>query len=188
MPFGAVLPILYKWSPNSGRFVPGTRFDPLRFGEHEVATIICYEDIIPGFVNRIMRNGQPDLIANLTNDAWFGDTTEPWIHLALAQLRAVEHRRYFVRSTNSGVSAIIDPVGRVVSHTETFREAALVGEIAWLRGTTVYEVLGDMPWWAVSVLALGMAFIRRPPHRGNGPMPPESAQNAVLKRLGQNLI
>ena len=134
MPFGAVLPILYQWSPNSGRFVPGRRFDPLRFGEHEVATIICYEDIIPSFVNRIMRNGEPDLIANLTNDAWFGDTTEPWIHLALATLRAVEHRRYFVRSTNSGVSAIIDPVGRVVSHTETFREAALVGEIAWLRG------------------------------------------------------
>jgi apolipoprotein N-acyltransferase len=166
MPFGEALPILYEWSPNSGRFVPGGRNDPLRFGGHEVATIICYEDIIPGFVNRIMRNGEPDLIANLTNDAWFGDTTEPWIHLALATLRAVEHRRYFVRATNSGVSAIIDPVGRVVSHTETFREAALVGEIAWLRGTTVYEVLGDMPWWAVSALAVGMAFIRRPPLRG----------------------
>jgi apolipoprotein N-acyltransferase len=161
MPFGETFPILYEWSPNSGKFVPGTRFDPLTFGQHQVATIICYEDIIPGFVNRIVNNGDPDLIANLTNDAWFGDTTEPWIHLALATLRAVEHRRYFVRSTNSGVSAIIDPVGRVVAHSETFREQALAGEVAWLHAHTVYEMLGDVPWWLVSVLALALSFAPR---------------------------
>ena len=90
---------------------------------------------------------------NLTNDAWFGDTTEPWIHLALAKLRAVEHRRYFVRSTNSGVSAIIDPVGRVVAHTDTFRARSLAGTVAWLRGTTAYEVLGDVPFWLVTLVA-----------------------------------
>jgi apolipoprotein N-acyltransferase len=162
MPFGETFPILYDWSPNSGKFVPGTLYDPLPVGDHQIATVICYEDIIPGFVNRIVRNGDPDLLANLTNDAWFGDTTEPWIHLALSQLRAVEHRRYFVRSTNSGVSAIIDPVGRVVSHTGTFEEAALAGEIAWLRGLTGYEVLGDAPWWLVSLLALVASFVRRP--------------------------
>jgi len=158
MPFGETFPILYEWSPNSGKFVPGTRYDPLTFGEHQVATIICYEDIIPGFVNRIVNNGDPDLIANLTNDAWFGDTTEPWIHLASSTLRAVEHRRFFVRSTNSGVSAIIDPVGRVVVHTDTFKEEAIDGEIAWLRGKTVYEVLGDIPWWLLSLVAVGFAF------------------------------
>jgi len=160
MPFGETFPILYEWSPNSGKFVPGTRFDPLTFGEHQVATIICYEDIIPGFVNRIVNNGDPDLIANLTNDAWFGDTTEPWIHLALSQLRAVEHRRYFVRSTNSGVSAVIDPVGRVVKHGGTFEEQALLAEIAWLKGKTVYELLGDVPWWLASLIALGFAIAR----------------------------
>jgi len=168
MPFGEMFPILYDWSPNSGKFVPGTRYDPLTFGEHQVATIICYEDIIPGFVNRIMNNGDPDLIANLTNDAWFGDTTEPWIHLASSTLRAVEHRRFFVRSTNSGVSAIIDPVGRVVVHGGTFKEEALEGEIAWLRGKTVYAVLGDIPWWLVSLLAVGLAYAR--PRRGTAPV------------------
>ncbi|HEV8550239.1 MAG TPA: apolipoprotein N-acyltransferase, partial [Polyangiaceae bacterium] len=171
MPFGEAFPVLYEWSPNSGKFVPGTRYDPLTFGKHQVATIICYEDIIPSFVNRIVNNGDPDLIANLTNDAWFGDTTEPWIHLALATLRAVEHRRYFVRSTNSGVSAIVDPVGRVVDHGGTFKEEALVGEIAWLHGSTVYEVLGDVPWWIVSVVALGLAF-SRPRRRPKGPADP----------------
>jgi apolipoprotein N-acyltransferase len=158
MPFGETFPILYEWSPNSSKFVPGARFDPLTFGSHQVATIICYEDIIAGFVNRIVNNGDPDLLANLTNDAWFGDTTEPWIHLALATMRAVEHRRYFVRSTNSGVSAIVDPVGRVVKHTETFKEEAIAGEVAWLHSHTVYELLGDVPWWLSAALAFALAF------------------------------
>jgi apolipoprotein N-acyltransferase len=177
MPFGEQFPILYKWSPNSGKFVPGKLYDPLTVGEHQIATVICYEDIIPRNVNRIVNNGDPDLIANLTNDAWFGDTTEPWIHLALSQLRAVEHRRYFVRSTNSGVSAIIDPVGRVVAHTETFREAALAGEVAWLRGKTVYEYLGDVPWWLLSLATFVMAFVRRPGGRPDAaPSPVQGGQ------------
>jgi apolipoprotein N-acyltransferase len=158
MPFGEELPYLYELSPNSGKFVPGKRFDPLTFGRHQIATIICYEDIIPSFVNRIVNNGDPDLLANLTNDAWFGDTTEPWIHLAMATMRAVEHRRFFVRSTNSGVSAIIDPVGRVLSHTETFQEQALRGEIAWLHARTLYEILGDVPFWLATLVGFGMAF------------------------------
>jgi apolipoprotein N-acyltransferase len=164
LPFGDTFPVLYKYSPNSGHFTPGNRFEPLTDGRHEIATFICYEDIVPGFVNRIVTNGSPDLLANLTNDAWFGDTTEPWIHLALAKLRAVEHRRYFVRSTNSGVSAIVDPVGRIVEHTDTFHARAIAGTVAWLRGRTVYELLGDAPFWLVTVLAV-YAAVRAPPRR-----------------------
>jgi apolipoprotein N-acyltransferase len=164
LPFGDLLPVLYRVSPNSGRFTPGTRFEPLSDGRHELATFICYEDIVPSFVNEIVANGDPDLLVNLTNDAWFGDTTEPWIHLALAKLRAVEHRRYFVRSTNSGVSAIIDPVGRVVVRSETFQPMAIDGTVAWLRGTTVYAVLGDGPWWVLTLVAL-YAAARPPPKR-----------------------
>jgi len=174
MPFGETFPILYEWSPNSGKFVSGKRFDPLTAGEHQIATVICYEDIIPGFVNRIVNNGDPDLIANLTNDAWFGDTTEPWIHLALSTLRAVEHRRYFVRSTNSGVSAIVDPVGRVVLSTPTFEQAARAAEIRWLRGQTPYEVLGDVPFWMACAAAAVLSFWRRPRVGGQpaGSVPP----------------
>jgi apolipoprotein N-acyltransferase len=163
LPFGEMFPILYRWSPHSGRFTPGTRYEPLSFGEHEIATFICYEDISPAFVKRIVDHGNPDLLANLTNDAWFGDTTEPWIHLALSKLRAVEHRRYFVRSTNSGVSAVIDPNGRVVTHTQTFTKEAAAADIAWLRGRTVYGVVGDIPWWLTTGLALILAFRRRSP-------------------------
>jgi apolipoprotein N-acyltransferase len=184
MPFGETFPILYEWSPNSGKFVPGKLYDPLQVGDRQIATVICYEDIIPSNVNRIVNNGDPDLIANLTNDAWFGDTTEPWIHLALSQLRAVEHRRYFVRSTNSGVSAIIDPVGRVVAHTGTFEEATLAGEVAWLHGKTAYELLGDAPWWILSALTFAMAFVRRPAGKrkepqGGQPADPAPAEPSV---------
>ncbi|MDP9001451.1 MAG: apolipoprotein N-acyltransferase, partial [Myxococcota bacterium] len=172
LPFGNTFPVLYSWSPNSGHFTPGTSLDPLIVdvhGEsHPVTTLICYEDILPGFTNAAVRHANPELLVNITNDAWFGDTIEPWQHLALAQLRAVEHRRYFVRGTNSGVSAIIDPVGRVVAHSGTFREEALSAPIHWLRGRTVYEILGDWPWLLVSLAAIGCAFRPRRPMRAAG--------------------
>jgi len=163
LPLGDTFPILYQWSPNSGRFSPGTSLRPLPLGDREIAVFICYEDIIPGFVNSIVRSGTPDLLVNITNDAWFGDTTEPWIHLALAKLRAVEHRRFLVRSTNSGVSAIVDPVGRVVVNTGTFIQDAVAADVAWLRPTTVFGVIGNAPWALVSLVSIVLAFASRRP-------------------------
>jgi apolipoprotein N-acyltransferase len=116
---------------------------------------------LPGFVNGLVRQGEPELLANLTNDAWFGDSTEPWIHLALAKFRAVEQRKFFVRSTNSGVSAFIDPVGRVISSTKTFEEAAQHATLRWLKGTTPYTLWGDKPWYLVSLLSFALAFLRK---------------------------
>ena len=110
-------------------------------------------------MNRIVAHADPDLLVNLTNDAWFGDSTEPWIHLALAKMRAVEHRRYLVRATNTGVSAIIDPVGRVPLYSHTFREESLIGVVKMMRQKTVYEVLGDSPWWLASAAMLVLAFV-----------------------------
>jgi apolipoprotein N-acyltransferase len=174
LPFGDWFPIFYEWSPNSGHFAEGTSLTPLRVGDHQIAAFICYEDVIPGFVRSIVNSGETDLMANLTNDAWFGDTTEPWIHLALAQLRAVEHRRFFVRSTNSGVSAVVDPVGRIVAHTEPFEQTALRAPIAWLHGKTPYGVVGDAPWWLLSLVSVALAFWpKRASHRG-------SAQGGIL--------
>jgi apolipoprotein N-acyltransferase len=159
LPFGEMFPILYKWSPNSGRFSPGKTFAPLPLGDHQLSVHICYEDVLPSFVNRMVAEAPADLLVNITNDAWFGDSTEPWIHLALASFRAIEHRRYFVRSTNSGVSAIIDPVGRVQEHTGTFREEALAGNVSLRRpGKTPYEIYGDLFWWLASFASAAMAF------------------------------
>ncbi len=162
MPFGHEIPYLYEISPNSGTFDPGDSNDPLPLGEHKIATLICNDDVVPALANRVTRDTNVDLLANLTNDAWFGDTTEPWIHLALSKFRAIEHRRFFVRSTNSGVSAFIDPVGRVLETSETFKEQAMVHEIAWLKGRTVYEALGDWPYWIPGLFAVYAAFSGRP--------------------------
>src|SRR5947207_13300735 len=101
LPFGERFPLLYRWSPNSGRFSPGRSLEPLTLRvhgqEHPVSVLICYEDILPAFTNAAVKHAKPELLVNMTNDAWFGDTSEPWEHLALAELRSVEHRRYLVR-------------------------------------------------------------------------------------------
>ena len=161
LPLGETFPVLYDWSPNSGKFTPGKRLDPVPLGDKKIALFICYEDIIPHFVNGITRRDKTHLLVNITNDAWFGDTTEPWIHLALAKYRSIEHRRFLVRSTNSGVSAVIDPVGRVVKHGGTFKEEAFAAEIAWLDESTVYETIGDVPYWIGAVVLGAGCFVRR---------------------------
>jgi apolipoprotein N-acyltransferase len=165
LPFGELIPKLYDWSPNSGHFTPGKIIDPLpitiRGMTHPVSVLICYEDILPSFTNKVVAHARPELLVNMSNDAWFGDTAEPWEHVALAQLRAIEHRRYLVRSTNSGVSAVVDPVGRVMVHGGTFDAEAIDAIVHWQHNSTVYETIGDVPWYALSALLVVAAFVRR---------------------------
>jgi len=168
LPFGETFPALYDMSPHSGRFTPGTTTPALPLGPYRIGALICYEDILPNFVRGLMKQSRPHLLVNITNDAWFGDTTEPWTHLALSTLRAVEQHRYLARSTNSGVSAIIDPLGRVVSHTAVFKRDNLVGEVAMLEGTTLYQIVGDWPAYIalIALIAFGLAtYVRRRPQR-----------------------
>lgn len=165
LPLGETFPVLYEWSPNSGHFSPGTSLDPLVLdihGEsHPVTALICYEDILPRFTNDAVRHANPELLVNMTNDAWFGDTAEPWEHLALSQFRAIEHRRYLVRGTNSGVSAVVDPVGRVIARSGTFRQDTVAATIHWMRSRTVYEIAGDWPWLLLSLGLFAGCFVAR---------------------------
>ncbi|MES1209679.1 MAG: apolipoprotein N-acyltransferase, partial [Pseudomonadota bacterium] len=93
---------------------------PLRTagGDFKLGPLICYEDILPGWARRVARL-EPNAFVNITNDAWFGRTSEPHQHLALAVFRAVEHRLEMVRAVNTGVSAHIDAAGRVLAETES---------------------------------------------------------------------
>ena len=110
----------------------------------------------------MVRRGRPHLLVTLANDAWFGDSQEPWIHLALARLRAVAHRRFMVRATNSGVSAIIDPAGRIVARTDVLTQATLRATVTPLDGETLYDRAGDWPGWvALAIVAVGL--VRRGP-------------------------
>jgi apolipoprotein N-acyltransferase len=146
LPLGDVFPSLYAWSPYSAHFAPGTGGAVFELGGMKLAPTICYEGLWSGYVRDVMR-ADPDLLLNLTNDAWFGDTREPAMHLAFTTFRAVEHRRYLVRATNTGVSAIIDAAGRTIAATPPLVPATLLAEVPLLRGRTVYGRMGDWPGW-----------------------------------------
>ena len=168
LPFAETFPVLYEWSPNSGAFSKGTSFEPLKWGEHRISTMICYEDIVPSFVNKLVDAGDPDLFVNMTNDAWFGATAEPWQHLALAKFRSVEHRKYMVRVTNTGMTAMIDPLGRVTATGSWYEKdkknvdgEAILAEARWMKGSTIFAAIGEKPWWVLTVLLAGACFIRR---------------------------
>jgi apolipoprotein N-acyltransferase len=145
--------------PYTGRFSPGPEAGTLKLGDHEIAVSICYEDVLPTVVRRGVAAGHPDLLINISNDAWFGATPESEIHLALAKFRAVEHRRFLVRSGNTGVSAFIDPTGRVLARSRPFQQETMMHEVRWLRGRTVFEALGSAPWWLATALSLLAAFV-----------------------------
>lgn len=162
LPFGDTFPSLYSYSPHSSHLSPGDSIDPVMFDGHPLTVIICYEDMLPAFVNQAVRHGKPELLVNMTVDTWFGDSIAPWEHLGLARLRSIEHRRYLVRATNSGVSAIIDAAGRVTKHGGMFKAESFVGEVKLMAPTTVYERIGDLPFWIGAAAAFAMAFVRRP--------------------------
>jgi apolipoprotein N-acyltransferase len=160
LPFGDLFPRLYTLSPNSSRFTPGSHVAPLSLGPWRISTPVCYEDVLPDLIREMVNEANPHILINLTNDAWFGDTQEPWIHLRLAQFRAIEHRRYLVRATNSGVSAVIDPVGRIVAKTGVQTRENLRATVHMMDGQTLYARLGDWPGW-LSLLATGFTVLRR---------------------------
>jgi apolipoprotein N-acyltransferase len=153
IPLGDRFPRLYDLLPNTGEFTPAAHPIALAFHGHRIAALICYEDVLSGFVRDVMQRTDAHLLVNLSNDAWFGRTREPQIHFALAKLRAIEQRRYLVRASNSGISGVIDAFGRVVVESSAFTRSSLRAEVALLSGSTMYRRFGDWPvWLALSVL------------------------------------
>jgi apolipoprotein N-acyltransferase len=158
IPCGDAFPRLYGWSPYMRRFWPGESGEPLRFGNHLLSVSICYEDIFPGQVRSLMGGGRrqpiPDAMFNLTNDSWYGKSIEPKQHLVLASFRAIEQRRCLVRATNTGLSAFVDPVGRIVKCSGLWTREALVDRISLLQGRTLYGAAGDWIGWVCALLSI----------------------------------
>jgi apolipoprotein N-acyltransferase len=161
VPLAGLVPGIGRWLPQAQALSAARDVPALRLGPWRLATPICYEAIRPELVRRMVAESRPHLLVTLANDAWFGDSQEPWIHLALARLRAVEHRRYLVRATNSGVSAIVDPAGRVVARTGVLTRESLRAVVHPLDGRTVYARLGDWPGWVGAVLVAVALACRR---------------------------
>ncbi len=144
LPFSKYIPSLKQLSPASGDYVPGSDLNLMKIDKLgvKIAPLICYEDIIPSFSRRFKNKGA-NLLINLTNDAWFGKTIAAHQHLLLSVPRAVENRTYLIRATNTGVSAIIDPLGRVVLKSDIFVQKTLSGEVSLMNnGNTFYVNYG----------------------------------------------
>ena len=164
VPMQRYLPILGRISPAIGNFTPGDgpRTLALPTGV-SIGPLICYEDIMPQPARLAVRNGAQVLV-NLTNDMWFGPTRAPFQHRNAAAFRAVENRRSLVRVTNTGVTSVINAVGREEAALPIYQRGTLVHDVGALQMPTVYQRFGDWFAWLCCLGAVGLPgwqYVRR---------------------------
>jgi apolipoprotein N-acyltransferase len=136
-------------------FTPGEEATTGVVDGHRIGGFICYEAIFPALVRRFGAGGA-ELLVNITNDAWYGTTSAPHQHLAMAAFRAVENRRYLVRAANTGITAVVDPRGRVLEPTRLFETTVLVREVPLVAETTFYTRHGNVFAQAAAAIALAL--------------------------------
>ena len=124
-----------------------------------IGNAICYEIIYPQLVAR--RAMDSDVIVTISNDTWFGASIGPHQHLQMARLRALENGRYVVRATSNGITAIIDPRGRLVDRAPQFETTYLTGEFHAMQGLTPFTRMGSWPTWLLAGLLLLPGVVRR---------------------------
>jgi apolipoprotein N-acyltransferase len=122
-----------------------------------VLPLICYEAIFPGDV--ASRDDRPGWIVNLTNDGWFGISTGPYQHLQQTRLRAIEEGLPIVRAANTGISAVIDPLGRIIARLDLGIEGVLDSPLPIAIPPTFYARTGDIP--AAMLVAVAILFVVR---------------------------
>ena len=151
VPFGEFIPLRPLLAPLvEAMAIPLTDFSrggtdqrPLAVAGQRVAVNICYEDV---FGEEIIRQlPEATLLVNVSNVAWFGDSIAPQQHLQIAQMRAIETGRHMLRATNTGMTAVVDPTGRVTQVADTFRTETVEAEVRGHTGATPYVRLGNAP-------------------------------------------
>jgi apolipoprotein N-acyltransferase len=156
VPFGEYVPwpfnyLADKVSSEVGDFVPGHRVVVSQAGRHRIGAFICYESVFPGFVRKFAADGAEALF-NLSNDGWFGQSAARPQHLNIVRMRAAENRRWILRSTNDGITAAIDPAGRVRGSLAPNTRAAYYAGFTYISQQTVYTRFGD--WFAALCLLI----------------------------------
>jgi len=167
VPYGEYVPLgeylsLGSLGEGIGNFKSGKEIFNFTLPQGEFGVLICFEIIFPDLCRRFVKEGA-DFLVTITNDAWFGRTSAPRQHLTMATFRAIENRVFIARSANTGISAFIDPVGRIVKQGDIFTEEAINGTITLSKEKTFYTLYGDVFAWicsAFSIAMLGYAFIQ----------------------------
>jgi apolipoprotein N-acyltransferase len=170
IPFGEFLPLadrfpfLRRFSPNSSDLTPGRGTAVLRMQDgSRLAVLICYEDMLPAYAREKVRQGA-DLLVHQSTDAWFSGCL-PEMHLRFGSLRAVESRKFMVRAAQSGISAVVDPTGRVTRSLGAGVRGVITARVARMSGGTLYLLLGDALYAAaaaLSLLLIALTFLARP--------------------------
>lgn len=169
VPFGEYVPLSWligfvrSWAEFISDFGVGETETIFPLPGAPFGTVICYEVIFPELFRGFVARGA-DLMVNITNDAWFGRTSGPWQHLGMLPLRAVEHRVAIARAANTGISAFVEPSGRVSRWLPLFERGVLDGALPLRSRSTLYTRWGD--WLAqgclgLAALVLGFALSRR---------------------------
>lgn len=159
-PFGPVLGDFYT-APTE--FLGGETPPAARTGTGTIGLSICFESVYPWHVRRSVASGARCLV-NISNEGWFGRSSEPPLHLRQASLRAVENRRYMARASNNGYSAIISPTGEIGRVSGLFSRQCVTGSILMLESKTIYTMLGDWVLYAaaaVLLILLGAALVKK---------------------------
>jgi apolipoprotein N-acyltransferase len=161
VPFGEYIPPAFGWvnriTGEAGDFVPGKRIVTYDASGHKIGAFICYESAFPGLVRQFTFEGA-QLLLNLSNDGYFGGSKAREQHLSLVRMRAVENGRWVLRSTNDGITAMVDPAGRVTQRLPEHQRTSAVLRFNYESGVTPYVRWGDWFPWTCLIVAFGAAI------------------------------
>lgn len=167
LPFPSLLSFAGGLTREVGTFTPGGSRAPLQAGPAKLGIFICYESIFPDEVRRFANSGA-QVFVNISNDGWYGDSGAYAQHLRQARMRAIENHRWLLRATNTGVTAAIDPYGRVAQQAPRKVRTALVASYSLLDDTTFYTRHGDWLAYSCAIISAGALLFSL---RGIGPNP-----------------
>jgi apolipoprotein N-acyltransferase len=161
IPFQNLLTFAHKLTGQVSNFSRGSERKvfilPGSNGErHRYGVFICYESVFADEVRHFAQLGA-EVLVNISDDGWYGDTSAPWQHLNMARMRAIENRRWILRDTNNGVTAVIDPYGRVRQSIPRHQTDALPAQFGFRSDVTFYTAHGDLFGWLCVLLSFGVA-------------------------------
>jgi apolipoprotein N-acyltransferase len=142
--------VTQKVSSEAGEFKAGTKVVVSPVDSHRVGVFICYESVFPSYIRRFAASGAEALF-NISNDSWFGKSQARYQHLLIVRMRAAENARWILRATDNGITAAIDPAGRLIRTTQEYTELAARFPFRYRQDMTFYTSYGD---WFVLLCAL----------------------------------